>query len=121
MHAKDILMNYESQGAINPERVFFSLFQVCSLVTPFSMAPRESSQRIRVTLYRSNGGLKYKGEMRQNLFDGWGEARYSNGSVYIGNWQLGKRHGYGEFKSVDSNGDASKIYSGKLIGYFFIY
>lgn len=84
------------------------------------MPPRESSQRIRVTLYRSNGGLKYKGEMRQNLFDGWGEARYSNGNVYTGYWQLGKRHGYGDLKSVDSNGDVIRIYSGNLLPMIFI-
>ena len=49
----------------------------------------------------------------QDKFDGWGEAFYENGSIYVGFWQLGKKHGYGKMKAVDKAGNFKEIYSGK--------
>ena len=51
----------------------------------------------------------------QDKYDGWGEAFYLNGSVYVGCWQLGKRTGFGISKHFRSNGDCKEIYTGKYL------
>ncbi len=58
--------------------------------------------------------------LKQDKFDGWGEAFYDNGSVYVGYWQLGKKHGYGKMKVIDHSGNLKEIYSGNLIKLLFI-
>merc|ERR1711981_1418233 len=65
-----------------------------------NMKYRVTDKRQLVTLYRSSdGGLKYRGQVLNDLYDGWGEARHRNGSTYHGYWNEGKRHGHGEAKT----------------------
>lgn len=77
------------------------------------MKVRDNSVRLRVTLYRLNGDLKYKGEMKSDKFDGWGEAHYKNKDIYVGYWQAGRRHGYGEHRAVGQDGSLKEIFAGK--------
>ncbi len=41
---------------------------------------------------------RYRGETRWGVPDGRGERFYANGNVYLGQWEAGKRHGYGELR-----------------------
>lgn len=49
----------------------------------------------------------YEGQLRDDVYHGFGRYIYSNGNYYIGNWADGKRCGKG--KLVDTSG---KIYEG---------
>lgn len=42
----------------------------------------------------------YKGGLRNNLYQGYGELNYFSGSQYRGNWDKGKWHGEGSFTSA---------------------
>ena len=59
----------------------------------------------QVTLYSPQGGVKYKGQVRNDAYDGWGRLHFKNGS-YSGYWASGKRHGYGE-ETRDFVGDCT--------------
>jgi hypothetical protein len=49
----------------------------------------------------------------QDKFDGWGEAFYESGALYVGNWQLGKKHGFGKsLKVYQGSGMCSEMYTG---------
>ena len=38
-----------------------------------------------------------------NQREGWGSRIYKNGSKYNGNWQEGKRNGYGTFTTFEDH------------------
>lgn len=50
------------------------------------------------TITTTNG--IYKGLLRNNLYQGYGELNYFSGSQYRGNWDKGKWHGEGSFTSA---------------------
>ena len=69
-----------------------------------------------MTLYRHNGRIKYRGEVINDRFDGWGEAYYTNGDIFTGYWAEGKKDGYGEFKmSKPYNQCRQEIYAGNIL------
>ena len=58
----------------------------------------------------------YKGLLRNNLYQGYGELNYFSGSQYRGNWDKGKWHGEGSFTSA-TNTIIGEWAEGKLNGY----
>ena len=48
----------------------------------------------------SDGGV-YKGNFKNDLYDGYGELKFPDGRFYKGNFKNGKREGYGELKFPD--------------------
>ncbi|CAD8060673.1 unnamed protein product [Paramecium primaurelia] len=44
---------------------------------------------------------QYEGEFYNNLFDGYGVYKWSDGKVYEGGWKEGKRHGYGKYQGIN--------------------
>lgn len=58
----------------------------------------------------------YKGLLRNNLYQGYGELNYFSGSQYRGNWDKGKWHGEGSFTSATDT-VIGEWAEGKLNGY----
>ena len=44
----------------------------------------------------------YEGQLKNDIYNGFGRYIYPNGSYYIGHWKDGRRSGWG--KLVDKNG-----------------
>ena len=44
----------------------------------------------------------YKGEYKKDNREGFGEMRWSDGSVYVGPWELGIQHGFGRIVFPDA-------------------
>ena len=59
------------------------------------MKKRDPTRRHQVTLYNNGGRIKYRGEVVNDLYDGWG-VLYNKSSRYTGYWEQGKKSGYGE-------------------------
>ena len=66
------------------------------------------------TITTANG--IYKGLLRNNLYQGYGELNYFSGSQYRGNWDKGKWHGEGSFTSATDT-VIGEWAEGKLNGY----
>lgn len=66
------------------------------------------------TITTANG--IYKGLLRNNLYQGYGELNYFSGSQYRGNWDKGKWHGEGSFTSATDT-IIGEWAEGKLNGY----
>ena len=49
----------------------------------------------------------YEGQLRDDVYHGFGRYIYSNGNYYIGNWVDGKRCGQGKLVTTEG-----KIYEG---------
>ena len=60
-----------------------------------SMRKRDLTKHHHVTLFTTGGKVKYKGEVQNDLYDGWGVLKLKNGK-YAGYWTAGKKNGYGE-------------------------
>lgn len=59
------------------------------------MQKRDLTKKHNVTLYNSNGKVKYRGEVVNDQYDGWG-VLYSKTGHHAGYWVQGKKNGYGE-------------------------
>ena len=55
----------------------------------------------------------YEGAWRDDVQDGEGEMRYVDGSVYVGSFAGGKRHGQGTMRFGGAGKDASDVYAGE--------
>ena len=60
--------------------------------------------------------MYYKGDIRNALFHGYGEAKYANGDQYIGDFEHGYFHGIGEYYSYN-NGDGWTFSGQYELGY----
>ena len=49
----------------------------------------------------------YEGQLRDDIYHGYGRYIYTNGSYYTGNWTDGKRQGYGKLNDI-----SGKVYEG---------
>ena len=48
-------------------------------------------------ILKQDGTLKYEGEIKDSLLEGFGDWYYENGDKYCGEWKANKKNGYGKY------------------------
>ena len=43
-----------------------------------------------------HGGFSYEGSFKENMINGWGTYKFGDGSIYVGNYDMGMRSGQGD-------------------------
>ena len=46
---------------------------------------------------------------------GYGKVTFSNGDVYVGNWEDGVKHGYGKYTWADGDTYEGNWYKGEMV------
>ena len=87
--------------------LFFSQYHEDKIVCYFKNVYKELCDMPKITVRHDNGDV-YEGECKENnIRQGKGEYKWSDGSVYEGEWQNNIRHGEGEYKWFNG-----KVYEG---------
>ncbi|CAD8166475.1 unnamed protein product [Paramecium octaurelia] len=110
-----------SKGVVQQSQFFTSSFMINESQEPIAMTGLCIEQWIDQTQYqglivegkKQGKGLliwpfqenqkqqeQYEGEFYNNLFEGYGVYKWSDGKVYEGGWKEGKRHGYGKYQGL---------------------
>ena len=68
-------------------------------------------------LFKWNDGSYYNGDIKNNLFEGYGTFHWKEGREYNGTWKGGKMWGYGVMKYLDGARYEGNFENGKRDGY----
>lgn len=97
--AGEVLNNVEQLQPNNWGTAFYAsgLENADAFLSVFETATADIHVKNEEFIYSSSGETAgfYTGYVTDHKCDGWGEMRYTNGDIYVGEWSANKRNGYG--------------------------